>query len=131
VKKASPAIPEAHSGLPRGIERHLLAPYAEGWMRRALAAGMMRAFGRLLTRHPRVALDVTAAGAAQTTRVLWRDLREKTLSLMRFPAPETAQPAHDRTEVEATAEDLSKRLGKREIRALRKMLGRAERAQRK
>ena len=71
------AIPRAESGLPRPLERAVMRRYGKTTGSKMKTAGMLRALGVLLRRHPKAALDAAGAGVLQAGRVGVQDLTRR------------------------------------------------------
>ena len=111
-------LPDAHSGLPKPVERLLMRPYAGSARGRIGASATLRALGVLVRRHPKAAFDMLRAGAAQAGRIGLGEIKGKL-----FP-----RRAEDRTGevppelVEEARVQLAEQLGEDELRKIRKML---------
>ncbi|WP_309085300.1 hypothetical protein [Chelativorans sp.] len=72
-----PDLPDAHSGLPKPIERRLIRPHAETAAGRVGASAAVRALGVLLRKHPRAALDMFGAALAQAAHAGAGEVKRK------------------------------------------------------
>lgn len=114
--------PQARSGLPGPLERRLLKPYCGSATGRVGASAVLRALSVLVRRHPRAALDALWAGAVQAGRTGLQEARH-TLA----PPSQPADPPLPPGEREEARRELFERLGRRELRQLRKFVAKAQR----
>lgn len=115
---ADDPLPDAHSGLPKPVERLLMRPYAGSATGRIGASATLRALGVLVRKHPKAAFDMLRAGAAQAGRTSFGEIKGK---LFPRKAEDGAQEVA-RELVEETRLRLTEELGEDELRKIRKML---------
>lgn len=111
-------LPDAHSGLPRPVERLLMRPYAETAKGRIGASATLRALSVLVRKHPKAAFDMLRAGATQAGRTGLGEIKGKLFG--RRAVKESSEVATEL--VEETREQLVEELGEDELRKIRKML---------
>jgi hypothetical protein len=85
-------IPDAHSGLPKPIERRLVSPYSGTFLGRIGAAAVVRALGVLLRKHPRAALHIVGAGALQAAKATYTETKKTLLSRSQPSAAHQPRP---------------------------------------
>lgn len=112
TKDTNEHIPDARSGLPKSIERRLVAPYADSFLGRISAAASVRALGVLIRKHPKAALHMVGAGLAQAARTGWTETKRAIVD----------RPAHPGTAEISEPEHRVTKLDKRKMRQLRRIL---------
>lgn len=115
---ADDPLPDAHSGLPKPVERLLMRPYADSARGRIGASAALRALGVLVRKHPKAAFDMVTAGAAQAGRTGLTEIKGKLFG--RKPA-KTSDELPARLVQEARAQ-LAEELGEDELQKIRQML---------
>ena len=120
-------IPDAHSGLPKPIERRLVSPYSETFLGRIGAAAVVRALGVLVRKHPRAALHIAGAGVLQAAKTSYAETKKALFSTSQESAEKESRPVTkiDKKKLKALRRALEQTMDKEELARCRAGAGQA------